>query len=107
MLTMTIDEVAEMLLSWHDHALEDINNTTDAKNAIEGYFEHMAAGGFEPAVIQGDRGAFLAGEGTLTLDEVEVWAIELGHPGMRAAPPQHPDRRLAPVMVALVDRSAR
>lgn len=46
-LVLTIDEVAEMLGSWHEHALEEFHSAEDRKKAIMGYIEHMRAGDFE------------------------------------------------------------
>jgi hypothetical protein len=47
MLALTIDEVAEMLGSWHDAAIADMRNERERREAVEAYVEHMRAGGFE------------------------------------------------------------
>lgn len=47
MLALTIDEIAELLSSWHVDALREMRNNTDRRDAVEAYVEHMRAGGFE------------------------------------------------------------
>jgi hypothetical protein len=47
MLALTIDEIAEMLGSWHNDALRDMHTADDRREAVEGYVEHMQAGGYD------------------------------------------------------------
>ena len=101
-LVLTIDEVAEMLGGWHEHALEEFHGADDRREAIMGYVEHMRSGGFEcgRSVDVGKMnrlGAFLAGEGTITMAESEAWAVEFGY-----ASQSGPSYRIDPVMVSLV-----
>lgn len=47
MLALTVDEVVEMLGSWHDDALRDMRTEHDRREAVEAYVEHMRAGDFD------------------------------------------------------------